>query len=405
MFKDYLKLATNAVIRRRKRSILTLLGIIIGIAAVVSLITLGQGLKNSIAGQFNALGSDKLIISPKGNSLSLGLSTDAVKITTKDLDIIRRVSGIKRAGGWIYTSAKVESNDQVRYFSVSGYPTKKEEIELLFEASNYKILKGRLIEPGDTNKAVVGYAYTDPNLFGKPLDLGDKITIQGKQFKIVGFWDKTGSPPDDQGIIITYSTYEELFNKRDELGIIIAQTQAGENTDQIAADLEKELRKNRNVKPGKEDFTIQTPKQLGAAFGTVINIVEVVLIGIAAISLIVGGVGITNTMYTSVLERTKEIGLLKAIGAKRRDIITIFILEAGIFGLVGGLIGVLIGSGFALAVGAIFKVAIGPLLTIQLDPKLILGALLFAFILGCLAGITPARKASKLNPIEALRYD
>ena len=358
MFKDYFTLALNAVLRRRKRSILTLLGIIIGIAAVVSLITLGQGLKNSISGQFNALGNDKLIISAKGSALSIGLSTDAVKITTKDLKAIHDTPGVKRAAGFIYTSARIEYNRNVRYFAVSGYPTNHEEVELLWEASNYKLSTGRIIEDGDTYKAILGYAYTDENLFGQPLTLGDKIIVQGKTFKIIGFWDKTGSPPDDQGIIIPYQTYEELFNKHDELGMIIAQTESGENVDHVAEILNKELRKSRNIDAGKEDFAIHTPKQLGAAFETIINMVQVVLIGIAAISLAVGGVGITNTMYTNVLERTREIGLLKAIGAKRKDIILIFVLEAGLYGLVGGIIGVLIGSAFALGVGEIFKIAV-----------------------------------------------
>ncbi len=405
MFKDYVSLAFNAILRRRKRSILTLLGIIIGIAAVVSLITLGQGLKNAITGQFNALGSDKLIIAAKGNALSFGLSTDAVKITNKDLETIRQTSGIERTAGWIYSTAKIEYNDNVRYFMISGYPTAKDQVDLLWQASNYKLLKGRLVEEGDTYKAVLGFDYTKSELFGEEIDLGDKITIQDQEFKVIGFWDRTGSPPDDQGIIIPYQTYEELFNKHDEVGIIIAQIQSGENIDLVSESLKKELRKDRRVEEGKEDFSIETPNQLSAAFTTIIDMVQVVLIGIAAISLAVGGVGITNTMYTNVLERTREIGLLKAIGAKRKDIITLFVLEAGMYGLVGGIIGLIIGSSFALAVEAIFSVVVGPFLDVQLDPFLLIGSLLFAFILGCIAGITPARRAAKLSPVEALRYD
>lgn len=366
---------------------------------------MGQGLKNAINGQFNALGSDKLIIAAKGNILSFGLSTDAVKITTKDIETIRQTHGIERAAGWIYSTSKIEYNNNVRYFMISGYPTTKNEVELLWQASNYKLLKGRIVEKGDTFKAVLGYEYTRPELFGEEIDVGDKITIQDKEFKVIGFWDRTGSPPDDQGIIIPYSTYEELFHKRDEVGIIIAQIQPGENSNLVAASLNKELRKDRHVEEGKEDFTIETPQQLSAAFTTIIDIVQIVLIGIAAISLAVGGVGITNTMYTNVLERTREIGILKAIGAKRKDIIIIFVLEAGMYGLLGGIIGLLIGSSLALAVEAIFSVAIGPFLDIQLNPMLLIGALLFAFILGCIAGITPAKRASKLNPVEALRYD
>ena len=406
MIKDYLLFSWKEMKRRKLRSWLTLLGIIIGIAAVVALITLGQGLQNAIAQQFNALGNDKLFIAAKGSSLTAGLSIDAVKITMKDLDIIRRIPSIKRATGLIYTTVRIEFNDNVRYFFLTGMPTEKEERVLVGEAQNYKILKGRPLEHGDTFKAVVGYEYTKEGLFGRTVEVGDRILIHDKEFTVVGIWDRTGSPPDDQGVMIPLETYADLLNTDDELGILIAQVEAGEDTGTVGEEVEKELRKYRRLEEGKEDFSVETPQQLAATFSTVLDIVQIVLVGIAAISLFVGGIGIMNTMYTAVLQRTRDIGVMKAVGAKNSQILVLFLLESGLYGLGGGIIGVLVGSAFAKIVEAAFAVIIGPaFLSISLDPLFMSATLLFSFVVGCLSGIAPARRASTLNPVESLRYE
>ncbi|MBT5924722.1 FtsX-like permease family protein, partial [Candidatus Woesearchaeota archaeon] len=177
-------------------------------------------------------------------------------------------------------------------------------------------------------------------------------------------------------------------------------------TGKIAEEIKKDLRKKRDVDEGEEDFVVETPEQLAATFAIILDIVQIVLIGIAGISLFVGGVGIMNTMYTSVLERTKEIGVMKALGAKNSHVMALFLVESGIYGFGGGLIGAIIGIGFAKLVEAIFLIAVGPaFLLIEIDWILVLGTLLFSFIVGCLSGIAPARRASKLHPVDSLRYE
>lgn len=406
MIKDYIMLPLKEIRRRKIRSWLTLIGVIIGMAAVVSLITLGQGLENAIAQQFDALGNDKLFITAKGNPLTPGLSIDAVKITEDDLEVVRGTQGVKEATGMIFSSARIEYNDQVRYFSILGLPTEPEERELIGESQSYSLLDGRWLEPGDTFKAVAGYSYTQETLFGKPLELGDKVLIQDATFEIVGFWERIGSPPDDQSISIPLESYEEVFNKPEELGLLIAQTDAGENAEIVAEEIAEELRRSRDVEEGKEDFSIETPADLAETFGTILNIVQWVLIGIAGISLLVGGIGIMNTMYTAVLQRTKQIGVLKALGARRKHILFLFLVESGFYGLGGGLVGVLIGLLFAKMVEFALVAAIGPaFLSLEISPILIIGTLLFSFIVGCVSGIAPARKASRLNPVDSLRYE
>lgn len=406
MIKDYFNIPYKEIKTRKLRSFLTLLGIIIGIAAVISLITLGAGLQNAIAEQFAALGNDKLFVAPKGSTLTPGLSIAAVKITEKDNDVIKRTPGIRMTSGMIYSSAKVEFNDFVRFFLVTGMSTDPAERKLIGEANSYKLLKGRFHQKGDKYKAVLGFDYTTPGLFQKAVEVGDKILVHGTEFKVIGFWQKIGSPPDDRSVIIPLEVYQDIFNKPKELGIIIAQIQPGEDINAIEEKVTKELRKSRGVKEDKEDFTVETPENLLSAFTTILDIVQIVLIGIAGISLLVGGIGIMNTMYTAVLERTKQIGIFKALGAKNSQILSLFLVESGLYGLVGGTIGLLLGIIFAKSVESLFKIFIGPaFLSVKISIPLLLGTLLFSFVVGCLSGIAPARKASKLNPVDSLRYE
>lgn len=406
MIKDYFKISWKEIKRRRLRSWLTLVGIIIGIAAIISLISLGQGLQNAIEKQFSNLGKDKLIITAKGNTLGAGLSIDAVKITDDDIETVRGISGVKVVTGYIYSSPKIEYNNLIRYYYVSGIPTNDEERSLIEHASSYTLVKGRSLQNGDKYKAVLGYDYLQPELFEKDLELGSKILVDNIEFKVVGFYSKVGNPIDDKIVYIPLETYQEIFKKPKEVGIILVQAQSGENLEILADKIQKELRKSRGLKEGKEDLTIQTPEQLASSFQTILDIVQIVLIGIAAISLLVGGIGIMNTMFTSVLERTKEIGVMKAIGAKNSQVLSLFLVESGLYGLGGGLIGIALGIGFAKAAQLIASQFIGSsFLDVQVNWMLILGALIFSFVIGCLSGIAPARRASKLNPVESLRYE
>ncbi len=406
MIKDYFMLPWKEMQRRKLRSLLTLFGIVVGIAAVIALIMIGQGLQQAIMGQIAAMGSDKLIISAKGNVLNAGLSIDAIKITNKDLTTIKRVLGVKEAAGFIYSTAKIEFNDNVRYNFVYGFPTRAEENALINSGQNYKLLTGRNLEKGDKYKAVVGNEYINPDLFEKEVGVGNKMLIQGKEFKTVGMWQKTGSPPDDLAVIIPLDTYQELFKKDDELGLIIVQINPSEDLGLMEERISKELRKQRSLDEGKEDFSIQSPEQLAAAFGTILTVVQVVLIGIAAISLFVGGIGIMNTMFTAVLQRTKEIGLFKAVGATNEQILGLFLIESGLYGIIGGVIGIIVGLGVAKIAEGVIGYFIGPaFFVLKLNGWLLLGAVLFSFMVGCVSGIAPARRASKLNPIESLRYE
>ena len=406
MIKDYLVIPLQEISRRKLRSLLTLIGIVIGVAAIISLITLGQGLENAIETQFQALGKDKLFIAAKGNPLTVGLSIEAVKITDKDLEIIKDTAGVERAAGMIYSTAKVEFNDLAYYPFIWGAPTDPKERALIGEAQSFKIMKGRSLQKGDKFKTVLGFDYTKRERFDKNIDLGDEILVHDQEFKVVGFLEKIGSPPDDQSVMIPIETYWEIIGNEDKYGILVAQTQLANDPSVVAEKIEKRLRKSRNLEEGKEDFSIETPEQYAESFAIILDIIQIVLIGIAAISLLVGGIGIMNTMYTTVLQRTKEIGVFKAVGARNRQILFLFLIESGFYGLGGGIIGVLIGISFAKLVELLFLIFVGPaFLLIKIDLLLITGTLLFSFLIGCISGVLPAYQASKLKPVDSLHYE
>ena len=406
MITDYFKIPWKEIKRRKLRSWLTLIGVFIGISAIVSLITLGQGLENAIEQQFEALGKDKLLISAKGDALSAGLSIDAIKITNDDMEVVSDTLGVKKVAGFIYSTVRVEYNDIVKYVYVWGMPTDPEERELIGETQSFSVDAGRSLEKGDNNKVVLGYQYTQEKFLEKEVDLNDKVLINDEEFKVVGFLEKIGSPPDDQAVMITLEDYSDIFDTDDELGMIIAQTQPGEDPNDVSESVEKALRKHRGLDEGEEDFMIQTPEQMMESFSVILDIIQIVLIGIAGISLLVGGVGIMNTMYTAVLQRTKEIGVMKALGAKNSHVLYLFLIESGFYGLGGGIIGAAIGIGFAKSVEYLFTVFVGPaFLNIEIDWMLVLATLTFSFVVGCISGIAPARKASKLNPVDSLRYE
>ncbi|MAG60222.1 hypothetical protein CL619_00395 [archaeon] len=406
MIFDYLSLVWRQMLARKRRSWLTLLGIVIGISAIISLMLIGGGLENAINEQLNTLGSDLLIIAPKGSALTLGLSTGSDGITIDDQDVIESVRGIKKTAGLIYTSARVEFNDEVRYQFVSGNPDDPEERTLVGEGQNLIIGEGRAISKGDNYKAVVGIDYTNENLLGRAVEVGDKILVQEQEFKVIGIWQRIGNSADDRSIAIPLDTYWEVFDNDGELGLVFAEVESGIDIDVAEERVSEELRNFRGVEEGKEDFTIQTPSQMAESFAAILGIVAAVLVGIAMISLLVGGIGIMNTMFTAVLQRTREIGLLKALGAKRQQILMLFLLESSVYGLVGGAIGVFIGVLFAKAVEWLFWNFVGPnLFIVQVDYTLLIVVLLGSAIFGGICGYIPARRAAKADAVNSLRYE
>lgn len=385
-----------------------MVGIFIGIAAVVSLISLGQGMQDAISEQFFSLGADKIQVIVKGPSTGPPGSNSDIILGESDLRVIQDARGVQTAAGRLIEPITVEFNDDERFLFVATLPEGTQERALISSISNVErgdIISGRLLEPNDQWKVMMSEDYANsPRFDGKPLAVGDKIKINGQTVDVVGIFQKTGNPFVDMSFVMNEEAVRTLLDIPEKYGVIAAQIDPNDNIELIAENIEKDLRSHRQLEKGEEDFEVNTAEDVLETLTTVLSIVTAVLVGIAAISLLVGGIGIMNTMYTAVLERTPEIGIMKAIGARNADILLIFLIESGLLGLVGGIIGIIIGAGFSLLVQVIAQAALGTLLIkASFPPWLIIGALVFSFAVGSIAGTFPAKQASKLPPVEALR--
>ena len=406
MMRDYLKMAFGNMMHRKTRSWLTLIGIFIGITAVVALISLGQGLQGAITAEFLELGADKMQISARGNDFG-GQQELSNALRERDLRTVERTSGIMLATTFNMRSSRLEwGKDQVAFYSVLGFSTEEKEFELMTNYWTLKLQEGRLLKTGDRYKALIGYELTNPDKLEQPLRLGDKVRVNGTTFEIIGIYAKMGDPVADSALYVPQDTFETIFDTDDTYDGIVAQVNPGADTELVADEVADELRRERGLDEGDENFNVQTPRDLVESFNTVFNIVNFVIVGIAAISLLVGAVGIMNTMYTAVLERTKEIGIMKSIGATNSAILFIFLIESGLLGLTGGAIGLITGLGLAKITEYVGKTLLGTLLlNAWWNWWLVFGALAFAFITGATAGLMPAYRASKQKPVDSLRYE
>lgn len=403
MWRDYFRLAVKTFTSQKKRTALTLIGIFIGIAAVVSLISLGQGLKASIDEQFELLGTDKVFVQPGSGGGGFD-PTVTIKLSDDDLETVRDVSGVKSASAMVFKLARVSFKGENKYTFVMGMEDPELGFDEMIESFGVEIEDGRGAE--DEEDAVLGRNFVTGDFFDSSLELGDKFEIEGRTFRAVGSVSEVGNPQDDANVYITFDAAIDLFDlDRDQLDFIYATVRQGEDTSEVSERIKRDLRRLRDVEEGDEDFTVSTTEDYMETFGIVLTVVQIVLIGIAAISLLVGGVNIANTMYTSVLERTNEIGIMKAIGARNSDIFLLFLIESGILGVVGGVAGIAAGIGLSRLVAYAAASAGWSFIQTLFPWYLTFGALLFSFGIGAIAGTLPARQASKLKPVDALRYE
>lgn len=403
MAGDYFGLAFRNIRKRGIRSWLTMLGIFIGIAAVVSLISMGSGLKEAITGQFGELGADKLVVQNAETGFGPPGSTAVEKLTDHDLQLVKRTPGVKMAVPRLVRAVTVSYNKEIGFEYAADIPKENDEIELVYSALKLELEQGRLLTKSDRGKVVIGnnIAFDE---FDKEIKVGNKITIQNETFEVIGILKKASSFIVNGIILMPHEDIVRTLDIGDEIDIIAVQASDEDRVNSVAKGIEDALRKDRKLKKGEEDFTVQTPQQSLQAINTILAVINAVVVGIAAISLFVGGIGITNTMYTSVVERTKEIGIMKAIGARNQDILWIFLIESSLLGLVGGVVGAIIGLAMAYLIAFGVTTAFpGINFAITLSLSLIFGAISFALLVGTVSGLVPALQASRMKPVEALR--
>lgn len=396
MIQDQFRLVILTLMHRRLRSWLTIIGVIIGVAAIVSLITLGEGLKQGIEEQFEQLGISNIRVIP-GNLN--GPPSEGRTLPNDIIDKIENVRGVDYVDSIIIKSLVVEYNNVEIYRPINGFDTESGTKGLADLDIN--LLDGRFLSSSDSNTVLLGYDIAkDERFFDKEINVKNSVTIGGEKFSVIGILEETGAEFDSQ-IFIPMRKARDLFNQKDTINGAVVHLEPGIDLDDAADNIKTALLRDLD----EEEFDLFTPEQILDEINAVLGVVQLVVSGIAAISLLVGAVGIMNSMFTSVLERTNEIGLMKAIGAKNSDVLAIFLIESGLIGLVGGLIGVIIGSLLAILMGTILEQTGFLSVSIQINPVVILIALSFAFLVGVISGAVPAIRASNLNPVEALRYE
>jgi len=406
VIKDYFSLAFENLKHRGLRSWLTILGIVIGIAAVVALISLGAALKTAVIGQFGSLSVDILTVQNKGAGFGPPGSTVVEKLNRHDLTIIQNVNGVDQVITRLIRVGSLEYNDVSKFGYIGDLPENIEGMDLVYDSLDISAEKGRMLDVGDKGKIMLGNDFLESEEFEKEFAVGKKVKLKGefeKEFEIVGILEKGNNFIFNGIVLVMHDDMDELFNVQEEYDLIVVKVKDKDKIEDVAAEIERKLRNDRNEDLGEESFSVQSPLETLGAVNSVLNIINLIVIGIAAISLIVGGVGIANTMYTSVIERTCEIGVMKAVGAKNSDIMWIFMIESGLLGLVGGIAGALIGLGAALSVSSIATSALGVPFNVIISYPLLFGAISFSFIIGIVSGVLPARQASKLKVVDALR--
>lgn len=402
MYRRFVALTVRNIVAQKKRSFLTIIGIVIGITAVIAFISLGQGLETAISQEMETLGADKVYVMP-GNDLLGTVAQMESTLSDRDLDVIRRTRGVDQVGGMFYDYAQVQFRGDRQLIPVVGMPTDHTQ-EMVQEANAFHIAEGRNIHANDRSNVVVA-ARTASTVFDRPVRLRNQIQIRGERMRVVGVMERTGDPEYDRSVVMDLDRARELLGRDDELTWILAETAPGFTPDEAAEHIERAMRQDRNIPEGEEPFTVATANDVMEMFGSILGVVQAVVLGIASISLLVGGVGIMNTMYTSVSERTREIGIMKAIGARDDQILVLFLLESAVIGIIGGTIGLLLGYGISMVIAYLVSTYAALPLTVSVSPSLVTGVLVFAAVTGIVSGVLPARRAATMEPVDALRYE
>ncbi len=403
---DIVMYSLKSLRHRQMRSWLTILGIVIGITAVISLLTIGQGFSEAVNKQLGALGAETIFITPSAESSGGGfggggLSPSAGKLYDHDAERIKRVPEVSVTARLLSIRTTIGYKEKNITASISGI-----EPGVFEKTTALKIAAGRFLQENDRRVVVIGdkIAY---GTFGSRNIIGvnSVIHIKGIKYRVIGILEKSGGgfgySNSDGSIIIPFTEAREMFRSTlapNEVQAIVLSIYEGSDMADVVDKIKSELDASHKVKPGSRDYSVVDPASIQAAVGSVLSMITAFLGAIAGISLLVGGLAIASSMFTSVIERTHEIGVLKAVGATKSDILRIFIIEAGAVGAIGGAIGVAIGMVVAFSAGAFG-------LSAAVSPALILFGIFFAFLIGLASGYVPAKNAADLTPVEALRYD
>jgi putative ABC transport system permease protein len=405
MLRDHVKIAVKNLRHRMSRSFLTLLGIAIGIMAIISLMALGEGMQQAITGELSSL-SDSIIVSTGGGVFSLfggGESSSNEYFTDRDIVDIAHIQGIKDISTQLSGSARAEYNGETTIISLTGMDTDV----MMIQFGTTDLEAGSFLSEDDQNNIMIGYTIAH-DTFDADISVGSRIKINGEKFFVTGIFSQQGMGgiTSSDNVILMNSRDFKILTGQSNISSAYVRVYDVNEVESIATNIENAINENH----GKKDFASATSmSSILDTIQSVIGILQLVLVAIASIALIVASIGIMNTMLTSVMERTREIGIMKAIGATNIDIMNIFIIEGILVSSIGGIIGIILGifgsQGLTLILNN-FMVMGG---SSQLSPVITIMSVVLAvsvsIIVGVLSSLYPAWKAARMSPIEAVRYE
>ncbi|MBU4350948.1 ABC transporter permease [Candidatus Parcubacteria bacterium] len=409
--KYSLKTSFEALRANKSRSVLTILGIVIGITAIILIMSIGQGGQDLILSQIQGMGATTLAVQPgrepKGFSDMASLFSDSLK--EKDYLALKKKSNVPsvvEVMPEVITSATLSFEGETKQVSVIGAS------EVLAEILNIYPSEGSFFTEEDIiarNSVVVIGSEVREDLFGFSEAVGQKIRIKNRDFRVVGVFPQKGQVSMfnmDSMAVVPHTTAQKYLTGTNYYNEIILKAVSEAAVPQAVREIEATLRESHNITdPSKDDFQIHTQADLVERVSTITNILTALLLSIATISLIVGGIGIMNIMLVSVTERTREIGLRKAVGATQKDILTQFLLESVLLTGIGGVIGIIAGAILAFLISLILSQVLKLNWAFSFPVSAAIAGLLVAGLVGLIFGIYPAKKAAAKDPIEALRYE
>lgn len=400
------------VLNSKLRAWLTILGIVIGVAAVISIISISDTMEEKVNVQLSNLGGNVVTIIPgftRGSAI-IGMGPEGGKgpapppgteglktiLTKRDFQVLKGMPDI------ILIDTNIRGRVEVSYLGKKGIVSATGVDQKVWSKVTTDIIKdGRMLDSADQNVVVIGGSLSS-SFFDHPVGINKMITIANRTFKVVGIIDD-----ESNNIYLPIQIAYQIIDdkKNGEYDTLVAKIKNEDQLDDTLAKIESKLKTSRHVTENDKDFTVISSKKMQLKRAEMVSSMSTFLLAIAAVSLIVGSVGVANTMFTSVIEKTKEIGIMKAIGARNNDILFVFLFNAVLIGLVGGIIGIILGAILSYFLPSFLGDTPLKDATIIISLDSIIMALFVSVVVGMLAGIIPAYKASKLKPVDALRYE
>ncbi|MFH0949099.1 MAG: ABC transporter permease [Candidatus Aenigmatarchaeota archaeon] len=409
---DIIRFGFNSLTQRKLRSWLTILGIIIGVASLIALLSIGEGAQAQVQSRLSGLGADIITITPGRERATgggvfgggFGGARTSGNLTEDDVRVVKTTQGVLYVNGIVSGRAEISYLGESADVNIQGVDT---SVWRFMETTGLD--SGRYLNPGDTDVIIIGNSIAN-QMFKQSITINRQVSIEEKTFKVVGILQSSGGFGQQGGGSVIYMPKEiarqilDMDNKK--ISSISIKVSDSSQVEEIANETEDKLIITRHVQGNKQDFTVTTAQAIQSQISSVTATFTLFLAAIAGISLLVGAIGISNTMFTSVMERTKQIGILKSIGATDKEIMKIFLLEAGLIGLFGGILGVLGGITAAGMLSELsIRIGFQGAFNAVVRPELVVFAIIFSTVVGALSGLLPAKRAAGLQPVEALRYE